>query len=179
MVDWWSDLRPAPGGRGAAKRLNFPDSCQRPPERRRRRRPRRRSGRCGCSWLPGRTPAGPWRSWRRSSCTWSGPGRRKGTAVGGGVVNQRGVLFVHSPAYHFEKNDGQDSVDCEEPGHHHHDHGHGQVGAQHADGGDPAAVRKDTKRAVRPFLAHGFETAGAQIHTGAERKWKRFTNEQL
>lgn len=43
-------------------------------------------------------------------------------------------------AYHLQKDDRQDGVDGEKPGHHHHDHGHGQVSPQHADGGDPAAV---------------------------------------
>lgn len=85
---------------------------------------------------------------------------------------------MSSPTYQFEKNDGQDSVDREEPGHHHHDHGHGQVGAQHADGGDPAAVRRRDKRAVRAVSALGLKAWSSDSHRSGE-KWKRFTNGKL
>lgn len=67
----------------------------------------------------------------------------KGTAVGAGTAPQ-----IWGFSYHFEKNDRQDSVYGEEPGHHHHHHGHGQVGLEHADGGDPAAVRKTQTRLI-------------------------------
>lgn len=50
------------------------------------------------------------------------------------------VREVEYLTYHLQKDDCEDSIHSEKPGHHHHDHGHGQVSIQHADGGDPATA---------------------------------------
>lgn len=76
-------------------------------------------------------------------------------------------------AYHFKKNDCQDSIYCEETCHYHHNHSNRQVWAEHADGGDPPAVNN---RQTNMTVSANCYKLGSTDSLRNQEKQMKFTN---
>lgn len=75
-------------------------------------------------------------------------------------------------AYHFQHDNGQDSVHGEKTGHHHHNHGHSQVRANHADCCDPSTVNKrDTRHRHLSFHISLLQPLRSTVHISIQSSY--------